>query len=52
MDPKEGPTKGGTIVHIYASEFKKNKHIICIWNLHSGRVKNRGKLLTDTEIEC
>ena len=33
MDPKEGPTKGGTVAHIYAGEFKKNKHIVCIWNL-------------------
>ena len=52
LEPKEGPTKGGTVVHIYAQEFKRNKHIICIWNLKTGRVKNRGKLLGDDELEC
>ena len=52
MEPREGPTRGGTDVHIYASEFKKNKHLLCIWNLHTGRIRNRGILISDTEIEC
>jgi len=53
MEPKEGPTRGGTITHIYASEFKRNKHIVCIWNMHNGsRIRNRGKLLSDDELEC
>lgn len=48
MVPREGPTKGGTHVHIYAAEFKKNKHILCVFD----GVKTRAKLISQTEIEC
>ena len=48
MIPPEGPTKGGTDVRIFATEFKTNKHIICIF----GETKTRGKHISKTEIEC
>ena len=48
MIPREGPTKGGTHVRIFASEFKKNKHILCVFD----GVKTRAKLINSSEIEC
>ncbi len=48
MVPSEGPTKGGTDVRIFATEFKTNKHILCIF----GETKTRGKHISKTEIEC
>ena len=48
MVPQEGPTKGGTDVRIFATEFKSNKKIICIF----GETKTRGKHISKTEIEC
>lgn len=48
MIPREGPTKGGTHVRIYAAEFKKNKHILCVFD----GLKTRAKLISSTEIEC
>lgn len=48
MIPREGPTKGGTHVNIFASEFKKNKHILCVFD----GVKTRAKLISPSEIEC
>lgn len=48
MTPREGPTKGGTHVTIFASEFKKTKHILCVFD----GVKTRAKYISSTEIEC
>lgn len=48
MIPKEGPTRGGTHVRIFAMEFKKNKHILCVFD----GVKTRAKLISTAEIEC
>ena len=48
MQPREGPTRGGTHVRIFAAEFKKNKHILCVFD----GVKTRAKLVTTSEIEC
>ena len=48
MIPREGPTKGGTHVRIFANEFKKNKHILCVFD----GVKTRAKLINTSEIEC
>lgn len=48
MQPREGPTKGGTHVSIFAAEFKKNKHILCVFD----GVKTRAKLISTSEIEC
>ena len=48
MVPREGPTKGGTHVRITASEFKKDKHILCVFD----GVKTRAKYITSSEIEC
>ena len=48
MIPREGPTKGGTNVTIFASEFKKTKHILCVFD----GVKTRAKWISSSEIEC
>ena len=48
MIPPEGPTKGGTMVRIFATEFKMNKHIICYF----GETRTRGRHISKTEIEC
>ena len=48
MEPRMGPRRGGTIIRIFAMEFKRTKHIICAF----GSVKTRGKHISDTEIEC
>lgn len=48
MQPREGPTKGGTHVRIFAAEFKKNKHILCVFD----GIKTRAKLINPSEIEC
>ena len=48
MIPSEGPTKGGTHINIFASEFKPNKHILCVFD----GVKTRAKLISSSEIEC
>jgi len=48
MIPKEGPTKGGTDVRIFAAEFKSTKSIICYF----GDVRTRGKHISKTEVEC
>lgn len=48
MQPREGPTKGGTHLRIFAAEFKKNKHILCVFD----GVKTRAKLISTSEIEC
>jgi len=29
--PREGPTRGGTEVHLYGTEFKSDKKIICVF---------------------
>lgn len=46
MVPRDGPTQGGTLVTIYANEFKKNKHILCVFD----GLKTRAKLVSSTEI--
>ena len=48
MSPREGPTRGGTHIRIYAAEFKRNKHILCDFD----GVKVRAKLINPQEIEC
>lgn len=48
MIPREGPTKGGTHVKIFAAEFRKDKHILCNFD----GIKTRAKLLNSQEIEC
>ena len=48
MIPREGPTRGGTHVRIFAMEFKKNKHILCVFD----GVKTRARLVSQAEIEC
>lgn len=48
MEPRMGPLRGGTIVRIFAMEFKRTKRIICAF----GTVKTYGKHISDTEIEC
>lgn len=48
MIPKEGPTKGGTDVRIFAPEFKRNKKIVCIF----GETRTHGKHISKTEVEC
>ena len=51
MTPKDGPTKGGTHVRLFASDFKKNKHILCVFE-GVKTVKTRAKIISDQEIEC
>ena len=51
MTPRDGPTKGGTHVRIFASEFKKNKHVLCVFE-GVKTVKTRAKIISEQEIEC
>jgi hypothetical protein len=48
MIPREGPTKGGTDVRIFAPEFKPNKKIVCVF----GETRTHGKHISKTEVEC
>jgi hypothetical protein len=41
MEPTEGPTKGGTLLHIYGIDFSAGKKVVCAFN----DVKTKGKFL-------
>lgn len=42
VQPREGPTKGGTHVMVYGTEFKHDRKIICIF----GNKKTYGKFIS------
>lgn len=48
MIPREGPTRGGTHLRIFAQEFKRNKQILCVFD----GVKTKAKMINSGEIEC
>lgn len=48
MVPREGPTRGGTIVNIYGIEFAPNKKVVCMFD----DVRTRGMFETNGMIVC
>ena len=48
VDPREGPTKGGTKVLVLGNRFKEHKNITCKF----GNKVTRGTFLSTTKIEC
>lgn len=44
VEPRDGPTRGGTTVIITGAEFMSNKQIVCQF----GSIKTRGKLLNSS----
>jgi len=48
VQPREGPTRGGTLLKILGSDFKVDKKIVCQF----GTTKTRGKLINKNEVEC
>ena len=48
IEPKEGPTRGNTLVTVYGIDFTPGKKIICKF----GDVKTRGKFISMGEIQC
>ena len=48
MQPREGPTRGGTHVRIFAQEFKRSKKILCSFD----GVKVKATIINSGEIEC
>jgi hypothetical protein len=48
VQPREGPTRGGTHVIVYGSEFKFDKKILCVF----GNKKTRGRFISFSEVEC
>lgn len=48
MEPREGPTRGGTILNIYGIEFAPNKNVVCMFD----EVKSRGRFEANGMIVC
>jgi len=48
VQPREGPTRGGTHVRIFGSDFKMDKKILCVF----GDKKTRGRFISYSEVEC
>lgn len=48
VQPREGPTKGGTHVMVFGTEFKHDRKIICIF----GEKRTRGKFVSFSQVEC
>ena len=48
VDPREGPTKGGTEVTVYGSDFKENKKIRC----NFGNKWTRGRFYSKSKVKC
>jgi hypothetical protein len=48
VDPREGPTKGGTEVTIYGDDFKERKKIRC----NFGNKWTRGKWMAKNKVKC
>lgn len=48
IDPREGPTRGGTKVYVWGDKFRPDKNITCTF----GEKSVRGKWLSKTEILC
>lgn len=48
IEPKEGPTRGGTTVMVFGIDFTPGKKIICKF----GDIKTRGKFISIGQIKC
>jgi hypothetical protein len=48
VQPREGPTRGHTLVSIFGSDFKTDKKILCVF----GNKKTRGKFISFSEVQC
>lgn len=46
--PREGPTRGGTVTMVYGSEFKADKKILCVY----GDLRTRGKFISYSQVKC
>ena len=48
IDPREGPTKGGTVVIVYGNKFKDSKNITCKFN----HTITKGTFIDQNKIRC
>ena len=46
--PREGPTRGGTITMMYGSDFKADKKILCVY----GDLRTHGKFISTAQVKC
>ena len=48
VTPREGPTRGGTVVTVFGADFKENKNIKC----NFGSKSVRGKFISKSQVKC